>query len=132
MRRPTLVAALLLAAAVAGGCQTNVSRSKAIEESLYAYEKAFRWHSPREAYRFLRADLRPAYPPPWIDSIRIVGYEVIAPPEEVRRNTVVQRVEVRYVNQDTQIVQTLVDEQIWQSGDDGKTWERASPMPTFQ
>ena len=128
---PPLVA-VLLAATLAAGCQTNVSRGEAIEASLYAYEKAFRWQSPREAYGFLREDLRPAYPPPWIDSIRIVGYEVIAPPQEIRRNTVVQRVEVRYVNQDTQIVRTLVDEQLWESSDDGDTWERANPMPAFQ
>ena len=131
MRRPNLIIALLLTANLVAGCQTNVSRSKAIEESLYAYEKAFRWQNPREAYLFLRADLRPAYPPPWIDTIRIVGYQVLDPPLEVRENVVVQRVEVKYVNQETQIMRTILDEQVWESSDDGKTWERVNPLPAF-
>ena len=93
--------------------------------------EAFRWQDPREAYRFVRADMRPAYPPSWLGTIRIVGYEVMDPPREIRENVVVQRVEVKYVNQETQIMRTIMDEQVWESSDDGETWLRTNPLPAF-
>lgn len=130
MTRVIAVCAFAAALFVAG-CQTSVSRSDAIKQSLYAYEKALRWQKPREAYRFVHADLQPAYPPPWIDSIRVVGYDVLDPPHEVGENLLAQRVEVKYVNQDTQVMRTFVDEQLWRSDDGKKNWLRANPMPTF-
>ncbi len=113
------------------GCQSHVSRKAGIEKALNNYESTLRWQNIREAYRFLRPELQPAYLPQGIDSMRVVGYEVLDRPVEVSENVVVQRVEVQYVNQETQIMKTFMDEQIWESDDDGKTWLRASPMPAF-
>jgi hypothetical protein len=121
----------LLATALLAACGTAVSRKVGIEQSLASYEKALRWQSIGEAYRYLRPELQPAYLPPGIESIRVVGYEVLDPPVEVRDNVVVQRVEVRYVNRNTQVMKSFMDEQVWESDDDGKTWLRANPMPAF-
>ena len=122
---------VFVAASLVAGCQTSVSRKDAIKQSLYTYEQALRWEKPREAYRFVHPDLQPAYPPPWIDSIRVVGYDVLDPPHEVGENLVAQRVEVKYVNQDTQVMRTFIDEQLWRSDDGKKNWLRANPMPAF-
>jgi len=113
-------------------CQTaHVSRGKAIEASLYAYEKSVRWEGPREGYRFLRPDLQPGHIPAWIDKIRVVGYDVLDPPHEVGEDQVAQRVRIQYVNQDTQVIRTLTDEQMWESADGGKTWQRINPIPSY-
>jgi len=120
--------ALLL---VATGCQTNVSRKDAINVALYSYEKALRWVGPREAYSFLREDLQPPYLPADIDSYRIVGYTVMAPPVEIQENLVVQTVKIRYVNADTQVMREIMDEQAWES-EDGKSWKRTNPIPPLR
>lgn len=125
------VLAAMLAAFLLSACQTSVSRKDAIDQALYAYEKTLRWQSPREAYRFLRADLQPAYLPPDVDSIRIVGYEVLDPPAEISENVVVQRVQINYVNQNTQIMRTVMDEQVWETDEEGKAWFRTNPVPDF-
>lgn len=122
---------VLLAAIVLAGCQSHVSRKAGIEKALNDYEATLRWQNIREAYRFLRPELQPAYLPQGIDSMRVVGYDVLDRPVEVSENVVVQRVEVKYVNRETQIMRTIMDEQVWESDDDGKTWMRASPMPAF-
>lgn len=122
---------LLVAIALLAACGTAVSRKAGIEQSLASYEKALRWQSISEAYRYLRPELQPAYLPPGLDNMRVVGYEVLDPPVEVRDNVVVQRVEVRYVNRTTQVMKSFMDEQVWESDDDGKTWLRANPMPVF-
>jgi len=121
----------LLVALVLSGCKTNVSREDAIEQALILYEQAMRWQSPRQAYQFLRPDIRPTQVPDWIDNIRVVGYETLDPPVEIEKGLVVQRVEIKYVNQQTQIMYSLVDDQVWTETEDGKSWERANPIPLF-
>ncbi|MEN8175911.1 MAG: hypothetical protein ABFS23_09120 [Pseudomonadota bacterium] len=125
----TLLLAVVLAAMAA--CQTNVSRKVGIEQALFSFEKTLRWRSVRESYKYVADDVRPPHLPSWVDTVKVVGYEVLDPAAEIQRNTVVQTAEIRYVHTDTQIMRTLVDEQVWTSPDDGKTWQRANPMPDF-
>lgn len=129
---PAALAAIVTILTLSGCQSAYVSRSKAIDAALYSYEKTIRWQGPREGYRFLRPDLQPAYLPAWIDSIRIVGYEVLDSPVEIEENRVVQRVRIQYVNQDTQVIHTVMDEQQWETADDGKTWQRTNPVPSYQ
>lgn len=128
--RKLALTALICLVALAG-CQTNVSRKDAIRTALYSYEKAVRWMGPAEAYKFLREDLQPAYLPDDIGHYKVVGYRVIAPPVEFARGRVVQTVELRYVNTETQVTRELVDEQLWESQDD-QPWRRANPIPPLQ
>ena len=39
---------------------------------------------------------------------------------------------IDYVLTDRQIVRQLIDDQYWASDDEGKTWYRANPPPSFQ
>jgi len=131
MPKPQVTIWVLLLAILTSGCQSHVSRKAGIEAALRDFEATLRWQNISEAYRFLRPELQPAYLPPGLNSMRVVGYDVLDRPVEVTENVVVQRAEIKYVNKDTQIMRTVMDEQVWESDDDGKTWMRANPMPAF-
>ena len=39
---------------------------------------------------------------------------------------------IDYVRIDRQVVRQLVDNQVWESDDEGKTWYRSTPVPQFR
>ena len=88
-----------------------------------------RWRDLRKMYAFGKAGSR------WpvqegLDNIRVTGYEAGAL-NEIRPWRWGQSVLISYVLVDRQVVRQTLDQQVWVSEDQGKTWFRENPPPRF-
>ena len=88
-----------------------------------------RWRDLRKMYAFGKAGSR------WpvqegLDNIRVTGYEAGAL-NEIRPWRWGQSVLISYVLVDRQVVRQALDQQVWVSEDQGKTWFRENPPPRF-
>jgi hypothetical protein len=68
---------------------------------------------------------------PAYNNVRVLGYEVISKPAPMAENLVSQVVQIRYIYNDTQMIRTIEDRQLWESDADGKIWLRVNPPPPF-
>jgi len=132
MKRTALLLCLLLLPLF--GCQamSEQRQEDSLLRTLRAFENTLRWDRPAGAWGYLTPEVaQQAGPPPNLDNVRVIGYDVIEPPVPVGEGVVVQRVLIRYVFQDRQVVRTLDDRQRWEFDQASQTWRRANPIPAF-
>ena len=75
---------------------------------------------------------RPATIPEDLDNIRVTSYELASPLTELSPTRWSQTAVIDYVLTDRQVVRRLIDQQVWVSDDEGKTWYRETPVPRFR
>ena len=102
-----------------------------LREALRTYEVTLRWGELADVYGFLTPELKERTPiPAGLENIEVTDYEVLMPPR-VNDRKAQQKVRIRYIHQDRQIVRSLIDHQLWtNSGEKG--WIRANPIPFFK
>ena len=125
----SLIALLFAAVPCISGCQSlsEKNRQDAMEHTLALYANTLRWHGPDKQAEFLKDPAAmPAY-----NNVRVLGYEVISKPAPMEENLVSQVVQIRYIYNDTQMIRTIEDRQLWESDADGKIWLRVNPPPPF-
>jgi hypothetical protein len=130
MRRLIACCLVLLA-----GCQTNLSgeKPKDLAYKTSVFEDTVRWGALENMVLFLK--IEPGEPLQFqegLDNVRVISYEVAKPLTQVDDTRWGQTVVIDYVLTDRQIVRQLVDQQVWQTDDGGKTWYRANPVPQFR
>jgi hypothetical protein len=117
------------------GCQylMRTDMPKDLEYKTSAFEDTVRWGTLENMYAFLRPDPdNPIEIPQGLDNVRVTSYESASPLTKVDETRWVQTVVVDYVLTDRQVVRQLVDQQVWESDDEGKTWYRTNPVPEFR
>jgi hypothetical protein len=128
-----LLCLLLLALA---GCQTLSERRQedALTRTLRSFENTVRWDRLAAAWSFLtpEAQQQGGGPPADLDNLRVISYDLVEPPISPSEGVVMQRVQIRYVHQDRQVVRTLDDPQRWEHDPETQSWRRANPMPVFR
>ncbi len=132
MRLLTLVSILLLLL----GCKSNPVTD--LPDPLYAkvrtFEDVVRWGALEKMYLFLKYDPEapPVQIPPGLDNVRVTGYEEAGRMTEISPGRWAQTVVIDYVLTDRQVVRQVVDQQVWVSDDEGKSWYRENPVPEFR
>lgn len=135
------VVLVLLAGAVLGGCRSNPHGET--PEQLVVQTRTFadivRWRPLHKMYAFLKNEPGQAVEiQPGLENVRVTGYEVTEPLNEVaplqpgKPWRWRQAAQIDYVLTDRQVVRQLYDLQVWESDDEGKTWYRTTPVPEFR
>lgn len=115
------------------GCQSMAlkDRQAQLEETLRTYSGTVRWGELADAYRFLTPELaRENVPPPGLENIRVTRYEGGDNPV-INGDTAQVVARIRYIQQDRQVVHTLVDQQQWRFDPDSG-WRRSNPIPAME
>jgi hypothetical protein len=131
MRHLLLVLVVLLTA-----CQTNpygdVPKQLALQ--VRTFEDVVRWGALEKMYLFEKRE--PGSPPVTLPdnlaNVRVTGYEVGARLTKIDEERWAQTAVIDYVMIDRQVVRQLIDRQVWESDDEGKTWYRTTPVPQFR
>ncbi len=121
---------LLLLAACAGGAG---SRDQIRDQSLYFYAGAIRWGQMDDALAFVDPEYLQKHPFTELDrsrfeQIRITGYEVKGF-EPLGKDEVAQVVEIRLVNERTQVERNFFDRQRWRYDETKKRWLLLTGLP---
>lgn len=127
----------LLLAFGLSACQVEgiAERKKAVKlrDTLNRYEVVVRWGALEKAYGFLVPELNEdVVIPAGLDNIRVTGYDLLGGPSKLSEDRVTQTVRIDYVLQDSQVVRSLADKQIWQWNDEIGDWQRANPVPELK
>ncbi|MBU0499812.1 MAG: hypothetical protein KJ558_16105 [Gammaproteobacteria bacterium] len=102
-----------------------------LRQTLRSYEVTLRWTSIADTYKFLTPELATDTPiPTGLENIKITDYEILSP-ATLNGDRAQQRVRIRYIFQDRQIVRELVDNQQWFDHPE-QGWKRSNPIPRFQ
>lgn len=123
------------------GCRTNPDGE--LPEQLVVQTRTFadivRWRPLHKMYAFLKPEPGKAVEiQPGLENVRVTGYEVteplneVAPPEPGAPWRWRQAAQIDYVLTDRQVVRQLYDLQVWESDDQGKSWYRTTPVPVFR
>lgn len=120
---------ILLIGILLAGCQSMGDKKKedAMKGTLAAYGSVLRWQDSNGLESFFkdpdmgRQSLNPGY--------GVASYDVLSGPNYMDETHVKQLVEIGFVHQDSQSYFKVMDDQIWESSNDGMTWLRTNPGP---
>jgi hypothetical protein len=118
-----------------GGCRTMAMSDlpDELDARVMTFEDVVRWGDLNKMYAFLKPDPEQTVEPQQgLDNVRVTGYELVEPLNQIDPMRWRQAAKIDYVLTDRQVVRQLVDFQIWESEDEGKTWHRTTPVPVFK
>ena len=124
-----LLASLML---LLSACQ-SVSHPKV--DMISEYGNAVRWSDWDLAWQFIDPATRKSLVLPGdqqdrLHDIKVTGYQVrTSEPQE--DGTLMQIVEIHYIDQNTQVERSVRDRQIWRTDDKGEHWWLTTGMPEF-
>ena len=132
MRYLTLAFVVL---ALLAGCRSNPFRDDippGLEGQVQTFEDVVRWRELDKMYVFLKPDPdQPTVVQPGLSNIRVTGYEA-TPLRQAGDFRWTTTAVIDYVLTDRQVVRQVIDQQVWESEDEGETWFRTSPVPQFR
>lgn len=125
---------VVLLSIVLAGCLGNAPKmDPTLDDMLRQFEVTVRWGDLRNMYAFIRPapdeTMRMAE---GLENIRVISYETVSAPRELRPGRWAQSVAIEYVHQDRQVVTGLMDHQIWEQDPVSEQWHRLPPLPTFR
>lgn len=103
-----------------------------MEEALNSYGSAIRWGAFQKAWSFQADKLKPAPDFKALRTIKVTGYESVFRSVQDEGNTVLQTVEIRYINNDRLVEKSLTDEQKWHFDTEKQHWRLDSAFPQFE
>ena len=133
MRRLVILLSSLLLLGLLSACNSMPlsQRSDVLKNDLRRYEGTIRWDNIANAYKMLTPDLQKTVSAPGnLDNIKVTHYEVLEG-VKVKGDRAEQRVAIRYIHKDRQVVRQIIDNQIWVDLPD-LGWRRDNPIPTFK
>ena len=133
MRRILFIPLLLLFTTLLTACNSMPlsQRSDVLKNDLRRYEGTIRWDNIANAYKMMTPDLQKTVPVPGnLDNIKVTHYEVLGG-VKVKDDRAEQRVTIRYIHKDRQVVRQLIDNQIWVDLPN-LGWRRDNPIPIFK
>lgn len=133
----TAILLLLAITLLAQGCARVQKEQKiqGLEAATTAYGNALRWGYYEMAWNYLDPALLARLSPDALNlkGVRLTAYEVIQPPIILAEDQTQaeQRVQIEYVRQETQVVRSLSDHQVWRHDEASGGWRLHSPPPHF-
>ncbi|NNF97073.1 MAG: hypothetical protein HKM94_09125 [Halobacteria archaeon] len=129
MRHLALIGLVVLLSA----CAEVSTRNTQLDLTLIQYEKALRWSSLEQTNQFRKQPINfTSRQLAMFKKIKVTGYDVINTSyrdNKLKQLQVIQLVEIRYVNEDTQVERKFSEQQIWEWDKDAKRWWLVSPFP---
>ena len=129
MRRLALIGLVVLLSA----CAEMSTRNTQLDLTLIQYEKALRWSGIEQINQYRKEPVHfTSQQLAKFKKIKVTGYDVIQTSyrdDKVKQLQVIQLVEVRYVNEDTQVERKFSEQQIWEWDKDTNRWWLVSPFP---
>ena len=129
MRRLALIGLVVLLFA----CAEVSTRNTQLDLTLIQYEKALRWSSVEQTNQFRKDPINfSSRQLAMFKKIKVTGYDVIQTSyrdDKIKQLQVIQLVEVRYVNEDTQVEKKFSEQQVWEWDKDTSRWYLVSPFP---
>jgi uncharacterized lipoprotein len=109
----------------------KTSESK-LRDTLRLYESTVRWGQIERIYSFLKPEMSEGLAiPENLRNVRVTSYETLSGPAPVSETRWLNTVVIQYVMEDSQVVKTLTDEQVWEQVGGEGGWYRANPIPAF-
>ncbi|MEO8160311.1 MAG: hypothetical protein ABI588_02750 [Arenimonas sp.] len=104
-------------------------------DTVGEYGNAVRWSEWDQAWNFTDPATRKSATLPEseldrLKAVKISGYEVRSK-EPQADGTLDQTVEIRYVEQATQVEKSIRDHQVWRTDDEGEHWWLTTGLPEF-
>ena len=125
--------ALIGLVVVLTACAEASTRNTQLGLTLIQYEKALRWTGVEQTNQFRKQPIN--FTPQQLakfKKIKVTGYDIVHTSyrdDKLKQLQIVQLVEIRYVNEDTQVERKFRDQQVWEWDDDHKRWWLVSPFP---
>jgi uncharacterized lipoprotein len=131
--RPLFVSASVLLALLLAACSSLTPAPKI--DMFEEYGNTVRWSDWDLAWNFVDPATRGALALPQEELERLSNYKVtgynVRLHEPQPDGTVKQIVDIRYVEQATQIERSFRDRQIWRTDDNGEHWWLTTGLPAF-
>ena len=131
---PWFFVTIILFAALAG-CRSNPFSDlpDTLQARVRTFEDVVRWGALHKMYAFQKIESgEEVEVQEGLDNVRVTGYELVEPINPIEPMRWRQAAQIDYVLTDRQVVRQLVDYQVWESEDEGKTWHRTTPVPVFR
>lgn len=119
------------------GCAANQLQTagQLREAALTNYGVAIRWSEFDQALAFVDPAFLARQPLTDLErerlkQIQVTGYDVKTR-EAAADGSIVQTVEIRVINRNTQLERSFIDRQAWQAGPDGKSYWLTTGLPDF-
>ena len=129
MQRLALIGLVVLLSA----CAEMSTRNTQLDLTLIQYEKALRWSGIEQINQYRKEPVHfTSQQLAKFKKIKVTGYDVIQTSyrdDKVKQLQVIQVVEFRYVNEDTQVERKFSEQQVWEWDKDAKRWWLVSPFP---
>lgn len=129
MRRLALLGVIVMLSA----CAEMSTRNTQLELTLIQYEKTVRWSGIEQTNAYRKQPINfSAQQLAMFKKIKITGYDTTQSSysyNDLKQLLIHQVVEVRYVNQDTQVERKYTEQQTWEWDEDAKRWWLTSPFP---
>ena len=131
MRRLVLIGLVVLLTACAEMSTSNTQ----LDLTLIQYEKTLRWSGVEQTNQFRKEPINfSSRQLAMFEKIKVTGYDVIQTSyrdDKLKQLQVIQLVEVRFVNEDTQVEKKFNEQQIWEWDKDTSRWYLVSPFPNI-
>ena len=131
MRRLVLIGLVVLLTACAEMSTSNTQ----LDLTLIQYEKTLRWSGVEQTNQFRKEPINfSSRQLAMFEKIKVTGYDVIQTSyrdDKLKQLQVIQLVEVRFVNEDTQVEKKFSEQQIWEWDKDTSRWYLVSPFPNI-
>jgi len=131
MRRLALFALIVLLSA----CAEMSTRNSQLELTLIQYEKTLRWSGMEQTNAYRKQPINfSSQQLAVFKKIKVTGYDTLQTSyshTELKQLLVHQTVEVRFINQDTQVERKYTEQQTWEWDEDAKRWWLVSPFPAI-
>lgn len=117
------------------GCRSGSTKEvpKELAAQVRLFEDVVRWRPLNKMYAFQKIESeQPAEIQQGLDNVRVTGYEIIEPLNAIEPMRWRQAAQIDYVLTDRQVVREVIDYQVWESENEGKTWYRTTPVPVFR
>ena len=129
MRHLVLIGLVVLLSA----CAEMSTRNTQLDLTLIQYEKTLRWSGVEQTNQFRKEPIHfSSQQLAKFRKIKVTGYEIIQTSyrdNKLKQLQIIQLVEIRYVNEDTQVERKFNEQQIWEWDKDANRWWLVSPFP---
>jgi len=126
---------LAIIAILTSSCAIQSQEMKDFEKSYRLYEKAMRWqdydlmlgyHKNAKKSELNEASRKR------LKKFRVSGYNVLFMKIEPDEQSATQMIEIKYYNQDYNVVRDMTITNLWEWSEKKERWELANPFPDFR
>ena len=129
MRRLLMIGLVVLLTA----CAEVSTRNTQLDLTLIQYEKTLRWTGVEQTNQYRKEPINfSSRQLAMFKKIKVTGYDVIQTSyrdDKIKQLQVIQLVEVRFVNEDTQVEKKFSEQQVWEWDKEAGRWWLVSPFP---